>query len=56
MKIGKYILLLLCLQPWLFAGAKQLIFKTKDVAARPITLIPYYEIDKQRYVLYWNLK
>jgi DUF1680 family protein len=35
---------------------KQLIFKTKDVAARPITLIPYYQIDKQRYVLYWNLK
>lgn len=45
------------LTDWLtpLAG-KQLTFETKDVAARPITLIPYYQIDKQRYVLYWNLK
>ena len=45
------------LTEWLtpLAG-KQLTFETKDVAARLITLIPYYQIDKQRYVLYWNLK
>lgn len=45
------------LTDWLtpLAG-KQLTFETKDVAARPIILIPYYQIDKQRYVLYWNLK
>ncbi|WP_184549427.1 glycoside hydrolase family 127 protein [Mucilaginibacter sp. FT3.2] len=45
------------LTDWLtpLAG-KQLTFETKDVAGRPITLIPYYQIDKQRYVLYWNLK
>jgi len=45
------------LTEWLtpLAG-KQLTFETKDVGARPITMIPYYQIDKQRYVLYWNLK
>lgn len=32
-----------------------LVFTTKNAASRPITMIPYYQIDKQRYVLYWNL-
>ena len=44
------------LTDWLTpAKGKQLTFTTKDVAARPITLLPYYEVDKQRYVLYLNL-
>ncbi|MEO6979906.1 MAG: DUF4986 domain-containing protein, partial [Mucilaginibacter sp.] len=44
------------LNDWLTpAKGKQLTFTTKDVAARPITLLPYYQVDKQRYVLYWNL-
>nr|WP_294950597.1 glycoside hydrolase family 127 protein [uncultured Mucilaginibacter sp.] len=34
---------------------KQLTFQTKNAAARPLTLIPYYQVDKQRYVIYWNL-
>ena len=44
------------LTDWLTpATGKQPTFTTKNVAARPITLLPYYQIDKQRYVLYWNL-
>jgi DUF1680 family protein len=34
---------------------KQLTFQTKNAAVRPLTLIPYYQVDKQRYVIYWNL-
>jgi hypothetical protein len=44
------------LNEWLKPVAGQpLTFETRGVASRPITLMPYYEIDKQRYVLYWNL-
>ena len=35
---------------------QSLIFKTKGVASREITMMPYYEIDRQRYVLYWDMK
>ena len=35
---------------------KSLIFKTSGVASKEITMIPYYRIDEQRYVIYWNLK
>lgn len=35
---------------------KPLVFKTAGVAAREITLMPYYQISRQRYVLYWNVK
>jgi hypothetical protein len=45
------------LNDWLIPVAgKQLIFQTSGVASKEITLIPYYKIDKQRYVIYWNLK
>ena len=44
------------LNDWLTpVPGEPLTFETKGVVARPITLIPYYQIDKQRYVLYWNL-
>ncbi len=33
-----------------------LAFKTVGAAAKEITLIPFYQIDKQRYVIYWNLQ
>jgi uncharacterized protein len=34
-----------------------LTFKTTNsVAASDITLMPYYKIDRQRYVLYWDLR
>jgi DUF1680 family protein len=35
---------------------KPLVFKTTGVASKEITLMPYYQIAKQRYVIYWNLK
>lgn len=35
---------------------KPLVFKTSGVASRDITLLPYYQIDKQRYIIYWDLK
>ena len=31
-------------------------FKTVDAASKQINMLPYYQIDEQRYVLYWNLK
>jgi uncharacterized protein len=38
-------------------AAVPLTFKTTNsVAASDITLMPYYKIDRQRYVLYWDLK
>jgi DUF1680 family protein len=44
------------LNDWLTPVAGQpLVFTTKGVASRAITLMPYYQIDKQRYVLYWDL-
>ncbi len=42
---------------WLVpVNGKPLAFKTVNVALREITLIPYYQIDKERYVIYWDLK
>ena len=35
---------------------KQLTFQTSGVGSQEITLMPYYKIDKQRYVIYWNMK
>lgn len=33
-----------------------LTFKTHGVAARDITLIPYYQLHHERYVMYWDIK
>ena len=45
------------LEDWLIAEkGNPLVFKTAGVAQKEITLIPYYQIAKQRYVIYWNLK
>ena len=45
------------LDDWLIpVNGKPLTFKTVDVAAKPVTMIPYYQIDKQRYVIYWDMK
>jgi uncharacterized protein len=35
---------------------KPLEFKTTGIAPREITLRPFYQLDRQRYVIYWNLK
>jgi uncharacterized protein len=35
---------------------QSLVFKTSDVAEREITMIPYYQLHGERYVLYWDLK
>ncbi len=37
-------------------AGEPLTFETKGVASRDIKLLPYYAIDRQRYVLYWDLK
>jgi DUF1680 family protein len=37
-------------------NGKSLVFKAVGVESKEITLIPYYKIDKQRSVIYWNLK
>ena len=37
-------------------SGKPLEYITKDAASREITLIPYYKISRERYVIYWNLK
>lgn len=37
-------------------NGKPLVFRTVDTAQKEITMVPYYQIDKQRYVIYWNLK
>ena len=45
------------LNDWLIpVKGKQLIFQTSGVASKEITMIPYYKIDKQRYIIYWNMK
>jgi len=42
---------------WLIpVDGKPLTFKTVKAASKEITLVPYYTIDKERYVVYWNLK
>jgi DUF1680 family protein len=33
-----------------------LTFKTEGAANRPITMIPYYQLQGERYVLYWDLQ
>jgi DUF1680 family protein len=35
---------------------KPLAFNIVNAAPKEITLIPFYQVDKQRYVIYWNLK
>jgi uncharacterized protein len=37
-------------------NGKPLVFKSVGTSEKEITFIPYYQIDKQRYVVYWNLK
>ena len=45
------------LDDWLVpVESKPLDFKTVGVASKQITMIPYYRIDEQRYVIYWNMK
>ncbi len=45
------------LNDWLIpVNGKKLEFRTTGVASKEITMIPYYQIDKQRNVIYWNLK
>ena len=45
------------LNDWLVpVNGKPLAFKTVGAASKEITMIPYYQIDEQRYVIYWNLK
>jgi len=33
-----------------------LTFKTQGAATRDITLIPYYEVHHERYVIYWDIE
>lgn len=35
---------------------KPLAFNIVNAASKEITLIPFYQVNKQRYVIYWNLK
>jgi DUF1680 family protein len=45
------------LSDWLVpANGRPLVYRTVGVASKEITMIPYYQIDKQRYVIYWNFK
>ena len=45
------------LNDWLVpVNGRPMDFKTVDAASKEINMIPYYQIDEQRYVLYWNLK
>ncbi len=45
------------LNDWLIpVNGKPLDFKAVGVASKEVTLIPFYQIDKERYVIYWNLK
>jgi DUF1680 family protein len=45
------------LEDWLVPVAgKPLVFKTVGVSSREIQLIPYDEINQQRYVIYWDLQ
>lgn len=37
-------------------NGRPLVFKAVGVESKEITLIPYYKINKQRSVIYWNLK
>ncbi len=33
-----------------------LTFKTEGVSDKPFTLIPYYKVHDERYIMYWNLQ
>ena len=45
------------LKDWLIpVEGKPLEFKTVGAASKEIILVPYDNIDKQRYVIYWNMK
>ena len=42
---------------WLKPVAGQsLTFKTTGVSEKDITMIPYYQLNDERYVIYWDLK
>jgi DUF1680 family protein len=45
------------LDDWLIpVKGEPLTFKTVDAASKEVIIIPFYQIDEQRYVIYWNLK
>lgn len=45
------------IKDWLLPVAGEpLIFKTSGVASNSITMKPYYQINRERYVIYWNMK
>ncbi len=45
------------LTDWLVpVDGKPLVFKTVDAASKQITLLPYYQVDRERYVIYWNIE
>jgi uncharacterized protein len=45
------------IEDWLVPVAgKPMVFKTVDVTSKEIRLIPYDDINQERYVIYWNLK
>jgi len=45
------------IKDWLMPVAGQpMAFKTSGVSSNAVTLKPYYQINKERYVIYWNLK
>ena len=35
---------------------ENLVFKTSNVSKEEINMIPFYQIDRRRYIIYWNLK
>lgn len=37
-------------------GASPLTFEIKDSRQEKVTLIPYYQVHRERYVLYWDIK
>ena len=45
------------LNDWLIpVTGKPLTFTTVGVSSKTISLVPFYRIDKQRYVIYWDMK
>lgn len=42
-------------EEWLKPTGQPLTFKTVGVADKQITMIPYYQISRGRYVIYWDL-
>ena len=45
------------LSDWLVPDeSKSLTFKTTGVSSKEITMVPFYRIDRERYVIYWNMK